>query len=46
MIKYLLYPFLVFHFCFIYYAVYLFENLQETEETAGKEDLGFDVRNP
>ena len=46
MIKYLFYPFLVLHFCFTYYAVYLFENLQDTSEDTSKEDLGWDIRNP
>lgn len=45
MTKYLLAPYLVLLFSFIYYTLYLFETLQEVDETS-KEDLGWDVKNP
>ncbi len=43
MTKYLLIPYLVFLFSFIYYTLYLFETLQEDNS---KEDLGWDIKNP
>lgn len=47
MVKYLLYPYLVLLFGFIYYTLYLFESLAESDQKEdGAEDLGWDVRNP